>query len=170
MKIILTAACFLFLGFDGFSVRPHFVNHQQADVVRWKTFSNESYGIEFKYPAIWWLEESKNDGEFIIKTASKGELYAFVVRVGTQKPAAFIFESELTQQVRINGANHTAYLFTSDRCPRGAGECPGFYIPVQVKGKWYLLEGRRGIEGNRIAPESIYPALLQTVRFTSLDH
>ena len=158
MKLILTA---FFLGF---------IAYPQADVGSWKTFRNESYGIEFKYPAIWWLEESKNNGELVIKTASKAELYAFVVRVSAQKPASFIFESGLTQQVQIDGANHTAYLFTKDDCPREAGECPAFYIPVQVKDKWYLLEGRRGIEGKRIAPDSVYPALLQTVRFTSANH
>lgn len=173
MKLILTAACSLFtlsLGVAGYSVPPDFANHPQVDVVSWKTFSNEKYGIEFKYPAIWWLEESKNNGEFVIRTASKAEMYAFIVRVGMRKPASFIFESGLTQQVQIDGANYTAYLFTKDRCPEGAGECPAFYIPVQVKDKWYLLEGRRGIEGNKIAPESIYPALLQTVRFTSAGH
>lgn len=162
MKLILTAACFLFTLFA--------FNHQQADAVSWKTFRNESYGIEFKYPAIWWLEESKNNGEVVIKTAAKAELYAFVVRVGTQKPPSFIFESGLTQQVQIDGASHTAYLFTKERCPQEAGECPAFYIPVQVKDRWYLLEGRRGIEGNRIAEDSIYPALLQTIRFTSAGH
>lgn len=155
MKGILTLGCFLLL---------LFLNVTQKEPA-WKTFSNKTYGIEFKYPANWWIEERTEGDDWIVKTASKGELYAFSVRVSVKKPASFVFVSTVTEKLQLAGETQTAYLFPEDLCPQQLGECPGFYIPVQVKDKWYLLEGRRGIDARTIARDSVYRVILSTVRF-----
>jgi hypothetical protein len=145
------------------------LDQRQRDDTAWVKYKNDSFGFEFKHPAIWGLWEKKVSDGLDVIAASKGERYAFMVQLRFGELEPFIFSALLKQKVLVNNNEHDAYLFPSDnRCLDEARGCSMFYIPINHKNKWYVLAGQRAIRENRIDKASIYPEIISTFKFTEI--
>ena len=148
-------------------------NNQPVNISTWKTYRNEEYGFEFKYPDDWILGDEKSLVDFanklllIIDVSEKGYqhlngLRSFGVTISPNNTA--LRETLHKQPTIVDGIETTAYFFPNGwECynSKPGDDCSFFNIPVQRKKLWYNLEAN----GSAQSIGSEFNQILSTFRF-----
>ena len=148
------------------------VNIETAD---WKTYHNEKYGFEFRYPQEWEFNQEPSVVDKVNNIPYRATIFSngirsFIIDIHGNEPPSYIYEGQ-KQDVSINNTTYTAYVFPEgyecfDRIERerSGQTCGYFVVPIKYNNLEFRLWGL-----NTKDVTETYKKILSTFKFIQIN-
>lgn len=154
----------------------------QANIEGWKTYKNDKFGFEFKYPKEWTVEEydpvkakdvaaDSDDILWVNFRTEKNILFSIEIRL---KSDPFLIKNSTGQANAVIGSSSEQVpVYFRETSPNQKYECYGvnnlrgtcsdqFSVMINNSGSWFIIDGL--LENGKIP--STYTNILSTFKFT----